>query len=287
MASENNAEISTPTPVAAEPVAAPTTPVPAVSDIARAQQAKRQARAAEKPVTQAPAPLTRAQVLAELRTQYEEDPESLLASVAGEDFYKLAERVAKKASPPSQEQVQADLLARLKALDEEKAVSEAAKAKATQAEANARTAAHIAEISKLLEATNDEGAHLYPTLATLDPTSVEEDPGVTAYNAVVWAWEQESTQPDGSFVPVQWDEKTTKAKFTAAFEGLESHYAKIRTPKARSAPAQNPTSDEEPSPTIHSNRFPSERTPREPPKHMTQEQAIRFYAREYGIDAGI
>jgi len=276
-------------PVAAASTEAPVTPAerPAgVSDIARAQQAKRLAAAKAKPaapVAVAPPAPTRAQILAELKAAYEADPEALVREVAGEDFKGMAARVAKKEAPPTPEEVQAGLLARLKAMDEEKAAAEAEKAKATQAEASARTAAHIAEISKLMEATNAEGEHLYPTLATLDPTSVDEDPGVTAYNAVVWAWEQEGIQPDGSFVPVTWDEATTKSKFEAAFEGLEAHYAKIRTPKPRSAQAQTSPSDEDPSPTITSTRAVSEPRHKEPPASMTIEQAIRFHAKQLGI----
>jgi hypothetical protein len=277
-------------PVAAASNEAPVTPAatPApVSDIARAQQAKRLAAAKAKPTPAPAAPvLTRAQVLAELKAEYESDPEALLKTVAGEDFRGMAARVAKKAEPPTPEQALASMAARLKAVEDEKAEREAAKAAASQAEASARTAAHVAEISKFIESTNDEGEHIYPTLATLDPSSVDEDPADTAYNAVAYAWQADCTQPDGTFVHKTWDEAKTKAMFEAAFEGLEAHYAKIRTPKPRSATAQTSPSDEDPSPTISATRSRPAPTAA-PPKSMTQEQAIRFYARQLGVDPGI
>jgi hypothetical protein len=275
MAIEAAPTVATPAAPVAAPAEASATPAARpVSDIARAQQARRAAQVKVAPAAPAakPAetPLTREAILAEL----ESDPEAFVA---------LAERVNKRLNPPTPEETLAAVQARVKALDDERTARETAAAEAANAEAKARTDAHVAEIGKLLEATDDKGEPLYPTLATLDPTSVDEDPADTAYNAVVWAWQQESTRPDGTFVPVKWDEQTTKAKFTAAFEGLEAHYAKIRTPRSRSAPAQTPQSDEDPSPTISSTRAVAAPTLKAPKGPMTVEQAIRFHAKQLGI----
>ena len=256
-------------PATETPAAAPATP--AVADIARANREK---RAAAKPV-EAAAPtapvLTREQVLAEL----EADPAQFLA---------LAEKVNKRLNPPTEaeriEQMAAEL-ERLKGLAAETAAEKQAR---VDAEAQARVSAHVQEISKLLEDTDANGEYRYPTLATLDPDSVEEDPAATAYNAVVWAWEREPLQADGT--RVAWDEKTVKEKFHAAFEGLEAHYAKVRTPKIRSQKAlESPQALESPSSTSSSQtRVASEPSYRQPPRgNMTVEEAIRYHARQLGI----
>jgi hypothetical protein len=82
------------------------------------------------------APLTKESILADLKKQYEEDPEALLEAVAGEDFVTLAKRIAKREetakSPANKIEALEKQLADLqKQLDGERSTKASADAKAT------------------------------------------------------------------------------------------------------------------------------------------------------------
>jgi hypothetical protein len=267
---------------AAEPSAAPETPVPApaakpgaVSELARAIREKRKLETELAELRKAPAaPVaqpTREQWLADLKKRYEEDPEAMLAEVAGEDFYKLAARVAKKAEPV--EESVKSLAERQAALEAKEAAREAERVKAEEAAADARTDGHIKQVGKIIEETDELGEPKYPNLSTLD-TEVVEDPAMTAYNAVAYAWNAEGNP--------KWSEEEVEKRFRTAFDNLEAHYAKVRTPKPKNP--SDPTTPE-PSPTIsqHTSSGLADPPARIAPGTMTVKQALAAALREAGL----
>jgi hypothetical protein len=255
------AEAAPETPVSNEP--APAAKKPVVSEVVRMAREKRrlEARIAELEASgrnPAVAP-SKAEYLAELKAKYERDPEAFLEEIAGEDYYALAKRVAAKAEPVEDtvQSLKADL-DKLKAAKEEEAKRAAEQ---EESKLDATTKERIASVAKEIEATEPDGSPMYPTLATLDPEALEEPVALTAYNAVTFAWAKECCKLDaqgnpvvekGRYVPLrQWSPEIVEARFKAAFQGLESHYAKLRTPRAPGT-TRTPEPDRE-SPTISNN----------------------------------
>ena len=267
------------------PAAAPAKPQ--VSEVVRLAREKRALERKVAELTARPAPaekpaLTKEGLVAELRKQYEADPEAFLEEVAGEDFVTLASRLAKreetaKAPASKIEKLEKELSDLRKQLDGEMATKGATEAKAAEA-------ANVAMVAKTIEdAKGDDGEPLYPTLTTLDQDALDEPVAVTAYQAVVRAFDRECREggkPDGKVLK-RWSEEEQRARFHAAFRGLDKHYAKIRTPKSPSPPrAQEP----EPSPTISKNNSGGHAD--QPVKRaqgtMTRDEALRQALKEHG-----
>jgi hypothetical protein len=283
-----------PSPAPETPVTAPAAKPGAVSELARAIREKRKLETELAELRKAPAAPaaqpTREQWLADLKKRYEEDPEAMLAEVAGEDFYKLAARVAKKAEPV--EESVKSLAERQAALEAKEAAREAERVKAEEAAADARTDGHIKQVGTIIEETDELGEPKYPNLTTLD-TEVVEDPATTAYNAVNYAWQHECCKcgPDGEpivdangklTVLTKWSEEEVEKRFRGAFDSLEAHYARIRTPKPKNP--SNPTTPE-PSPTIsqHTSSGFADPPLRVAPGTMTVKQALQAALREAGL----
>lgn len=275
--------------------AAPAPGKPGVSETVRlARELRRaQARLQELEKRGAPAPVqqhgaaSRESVLAELKKQYEADPEAFLKDVAGEDFYSMAKRVETRNAAPE---------TRIEALERELAelkgtATNLVKDKETEAQkaADKVTQQHIEAVSKEIEAVDAEGNHKYPTLATLDPEALDEPVALTAYNAVARAWQRECTKLDektGKHVPFKkWTDEQVEQRFEAAFKALDAHYSKLRTPRG-STPGTQRTQDAEPfAPTITTSTSSglAERPQKAAPGTMPWDQALRLALKEQGL----
>lgn len=228
-------------------------------------------------------PLTKEAVLAELKARYEEDPQAFLEEVAGEDFIKLAQRVADRekttAEPATKiEKLEKQLAELQKQLDAERSTKETEAAKAVDAH-NVKMVQQAIEGSK-----GEDGELLYPVLNSLDPEVLEEPIAVTAYEAVARAFTKECREggkPDGKVIK-QWTEEQQKARFHAAFQALERHYGKLRTPKTPNTPtAEEP----EPSPTISKTISSGHVDPpvRRASGTLTVQEALRQALKEHGL----
>jgi hypothetical protein len=233
--------------------------------------------AAAKPSTEKA--ITRESIIAELKAKYEEDPESLLEDIAGEDFVKLAGRLAKREETAKAPGTKIEALE--KELRELKAKYEGDTKSKADADVQAKVQQHIVEVTKEIEAKGEDGEPLYPTLATLDPDALEEPPAVTAYKAVEIAFGKECMK-DGKIVK-RWTPAEQEARFRGAFKALEAHYAKLRTPKTPNTPrAEEP----EPSPTI--SKSTSSGTADTPVRRrsgtLSVQEALREALKEHGLD---
>lgn len=260
-----------------------------VSEVVRLAREKRalERKLAELTAKPAPAagekPLTKEAVLAELKARYEEDPQAFLEEVAGEDFIKLAQRVADRekttAEPATKiEKLEKQLAELQKQLDAERSTKETEAAKAVDAH-------NVKMVQQAIEgAKGDDGELLYPVLNSLDPEVLEEPIAVTAYEAVARAFTKECREggrPDGKVIK-RWTEEQQKARFHAAFQALERHYGKLRTPKAPNTPtAEEP----EPSPTISKTISSGHVDPpvRRASGTLTVQEALRQALKEHGL----
>lgn len=288
---------------AAAPVAAPETDTAAVpgdvaakpqgSEMVRiARENRRLARQLEE-LKAAPKPdagALRGSVIAELKAIYEKDPEAFLSEVAGEDFVAMAKRVAKsgKDADPTVE----ELRSRLAKLEESGKGTDADRKKVAAAEHDARTKADMAEVSKLIEEAGADGEAKYPTLSTLDESALDEPISMTAINAVAHAWRAEccETLPDGRLktdasgnlvLKKTWSQEEMRGRFDGALAALEGHYAKMRTPKAKTPIAQSP----EPGQTITNEHASGVADRRGPPNTGTTDWrlAMRSALKERGL----
>lgn len=252
---------------------------------AQAQLDQLKARGAPAPVQQHAA-VSREAILAELKQQYEQDPEALLQSIAGEDFYAAAKRVqARNEAPETRIQALERELAELKGT-----ATDLVKGKELEAKqaADKVTQQHLEAVGKEIEAVDADGNPKYPTLATLDPEALEEPVALTAYNAVARAWQKECTKVDektGQRVSFKkWTDEQVEARFAAAFKALDGHYAKLRTPRSRTQDTQRPQ-DTEFAPTISTSTSSglAERPEKRAPGTMPWDQALRQALKEQGI----
>lgn len=267
---------------------------PVVSETVRLARELRRAhtRLKELETRGAPAPVqqhtaaSRESVLADLKKQYEADPEAFLQEVAGEDFYSVAKRVQSRNEAPE---------TRIEALEREIAAlkgtaTDLVKGKETEAQkaADKVTAQHIEAVSKEIEATDADGNHKYPTLATLDPDALEEPVAMTAYNAVAIAWQRECTKLDPAtgkrVIFKKWTDEQGDARFAAAFKALDAHYSKLRTPRS-STPGTQRTQDPEFAPTISTSTSSghAERPEKRATGTMPWDQALRQALKEQGL----
>jgi len=260
-----------------------------VSEVVRLAREKRalERKLAELTAKPAPAagdkPITKEALLAELKARYEEDPQAFLEEVAGEDFVKLAQRVASReetAKAPENKIAKLEKeIAALKAKYEGDTTAKAA------AEAKAVDAHNVKMVAAAIEgAKGEDGEPLYPVLASLDPEALDEPVAVTAYEAVARAFTKECREggkPDGKVIK-QWTEEQQKARFHAAFQALERHYGKLRTPKTPNTPtAEEP----EPSPTISKTISSGHVDPpvRRASGALTVQEALRLALKEHGL----
>jgi hypothetical protein len=259
-----------------------------VSEVVRMAREKRAlerkiAELTARPAAKDDAPaVTRESLIADLKKRYEEDPEALLEEVAGEDFVKLAARLAKREETTKAPATKIEALE--KELRDLKAKYEGDTSAKAAADAKAVDAHNVGMVKQAIEAKGEDGEHLYPVLATLDPDVLDEPVAVTAYEAVARAFTKECREggkPDGKVVK-QWTEEQQKARFHAAFAALEAHYGKLRTPKTPSTPrAEEP----EPSPTISKTNSSGHADPpaRRASGTLTVQEALHLALKEHGL----
>lgn len=280
------------------PAAAPAAELPATqtgnggatkvpSELARALREARQLREevtklkASTPAAAAPAAPTRESVLAELRTRYNEDPEAFLAEVAGEDFYALAGRVAKRGEPV--EETVASLAKKLADIEKSVGARDSKETAAEKAEAAKVTAKLVADLGPVIEAVGDDGEHVYPTLAAQDPVVLKnlpkedrdafENPAQTAYDAVTYAWLAEGSP--------QWSADEVQRRFTGAIEKLEAYCLGFSTSKDGAPKTQEPE-DPDTAPQPHNAALRRD-TSDSAPGTMSIQAALAKAMREEGI----
>jgi hypothetical protein len=262
-------------------------PAKVPSELARALRQVRQLTEENgklKATTPAAAPAaapTRESLLADLKKRYDEDPEAFLSEVTGEDFYALAGRVAKRGEPV--EETVASLAKKLADIENKVGARDTKETAAEKAEAAKVTQKLVDDLKTVIEATDDAGDHVYPTLASQDPVVLKnlpkedrdafENPAQTAYDAVTYAWLQEGSP--------QWSPEEVQKRFTGAFEKLEAYCSGFSTSRDG---APKPKEPEEPdtAPQPHTAALRRE-TSDSAPGTMSIQAALAKAMREEGI----
>jgi hypothetical protein len=257
-------------------------PAPAKAGGSELVRMAREKRALERRIAELTKPaaktdaVTRESLLAELKAKWEDDPDSVMGEIGGEDFVKLAQRLAKRSEAAQTPEKQIEKLTKqLADLQAERDGEKQAKATDT---VKAVTAQHVATVAKAIEDAKDaNGDARYPTLASLDPEALDEPVAVTAYQAVMRAYQKEHGDKPGG-----WTEDEQVARFHAAFAGLESHYAKLRSPRPQKPSNPEP---EEVSRTISNTHSSGVADPpaRRATGTLSVAEAIRQTLKEFGV----
>lgn len=240
---------------------------------------------------------SRTAVVSELKAQYEADPTGFIQELTGEDFTAMARRVAAKAKGNAGGTELEELRAKVAELEGRTGAHDQRVADADQRARDERHATNIANVAKALDDVDEDGTILYPTLRTLDPDVLDEPLAQTAYDAVTHAWIKECCKhgadgkPErdagGKFIQVKkWTDDDYAKRFRGAFKKLEAHYAKLRTPHAKTLDSQDPDAADDASPTIENNRSsgPVHRpATRKHPGTLSVEEALAKNLREMGL----
>jgi hypothetical protein len=256
------------------------------SELVRLAREKRALERKLEELTRAPAKteptVTKESLVADLKKRYEEDPDAFLEEVTGEDFVKMASRLAKR-----QETAKAPEN-KIEALEKEiaalKAERQGEKTEKSAADAKALVAHQVKVVQgEVVEAKDEDGAPKYPTLMSLDPEALDEPVAVTIRDAVERAFLKECCGADGKLIK-RWPDDVQEARFHAAAKAVDAHYARLRTPKTPKP--QNPQEPEPMSPTIsnHTSSGTVDAPVRRAEGTLTVRDALRKALREQGIN---